>query len=87
IQEGEVCPICLEQERAEDCLRQLPCKHEYHTACIDQWLAQSTNCPTCKYDLLSHTDPATTKGAGTNSNASVANNTPASSSVLLIASS
>eukprot|EP01134_Creolimax_fragrantissima_P002097 CFRG2097T1 len=48
----EVCAICLEVEKVNESIRQLPCHHEYHTLCIDKWLQQSTTCPTCKFDLL-----------------------------------
>lgn len=49
--EVETCPICLDdyQEGAE--LRILPCKHEFHTQCIDQWLTTRKRlCPLCKKD-------------------------------------
>ncbi|KAG0205919.1 hypothetical protein BGX28_002561 [Mortierella sp. GBA30] len=32
------CVICLEDFEDETELRVLPCKHEYHVACIDNWL-------------------------------------------------
>jgi len=37
-EEPDTCSICLEEYLVGDELRILPCKHEFHTSCIDQWL-------------------------------------------------
>lgn len=49
------CVICLSPFQNGDHLRVLPCKHRFHTTCIDKWLSGSfsydgcyTGCPTCK---------------------------------------
>jgi hypothetical protein len=33
-------------------VRTLPCRHIYHSRCIDQWLKRSKFCPTCKRSVL-----------------------------------
>ncbi|KAK7205216.1 hypothetical protein BZA70DRAFT_279340 [Myxozyma melibiosi] len=48
------CPICLEDfEPNEALVRQLPCRHVYHVACIDDFLEHhSSLCPLCKQSAL-----------------------------------
>jgi hypothetical protein len=44
--EPPACSICTENFAAEEDVRILPCKHEFHRSCIDPWLVkQSTKCP------------------------------------------
>ena len=43
---GELCSICMEQYRASDLAKMLPCQHHFHASCINQWLSTaSQNCP------------------------------------------
>ncbi|CAG8495982.1 15726_t:CDS:2 [Acaulospora morrowiae] len=45
------CAICLDDFQEDDLLRILPCEHEYHVGCIDEWLStKSTKCPLCKFN-------------------------------------
>lgn len=49
--EHRSCSICLEEFRAGDQQRTLPCFHRFHKACVDQWLRQDNTCPLCKHSL------------------------------------
>ncbi|KAJ9419424.1 hypothetical protein QL093DRAFT_2363981 [Fusarium oxysporum] len=45
----DVCAICIEVLRDQDNVRQLKCKHVFHTGCIDSWFQRHhVDCPLCK---------------------------------------
>mmetsp|Transcript_29331 Transcript_29331/g.51367 ORF Transcript_29331/g.51367 Transcript_29331/m.51367 type:complete len:454 (+) Transcript_29331:75-1436(+) len=45
------CMICLgEFSEGEDC-RRLPCRHVFHSSCVDEWLRRCTDCPICKANV------------------------------------
>lgn len=53
----ETCAICLEEYANGEKLRTLPCNHEFHMSCIDQWLTtRRPFCPICKRDARSKDD-------------------------------
>ncbi|XP_026456699.1 RING-H2 finger protein ATL39-like [Papaver somniferum] len=56
----EKCSVCLSEYENEDMLRFLPCRHAFHTECIDEWLVSRTTCPYCRSDLLVAIVPETT---------------------------
>lgn len=49
------CAICLADVVHGDCLRRLPCGHEYHQCCIDAWVirqGRAAACPLCNCVLV-----------------------------------
>ncbi|KAM9811226.1 RING finger protein 215 [Neosynchiropus ocellatus] len=51
--EADNCAVCLEPFNNNQCLRVLPCLHEYHQDCVDPWLLLQHTCPLCKRSILS----------------------------------
>ena len=45
-----VCAVCLSAFDAGEQLTVLPCRHRFHTAEIQRWLADHKTCPLCKAD-------------------------------------
>jgi len=60
----DTCAVCIENYKVEDIVRILPCKHQFHKSCIDQWLLEKRTCPMCKMDILQHYGLVTEKGTG-----------------------
>ncbi|GMH22489.1 hypothetical protein Nepgr_024332 [Nepenthes gracilis] len=51
LQDAECC-ICLSSYEDGAELRELPCGHYFHCACIDKWLYINATCPLCKFNIL-----------------------------------
>ncbi|KAI3924523.1 hypothetical protein MKX01_037963 [Papaver californicum] len=46
------CYICLVEYEEGDCMRILPCHHEFHQTCVDKWLKEIHRvCPLCRGDI------------------------------------
>lgn len=50
--EDAECCICLSAYDDGVELRQIPCGHHFHCACIDKWLHINATCPLCKYNII-----------------------------------
>ncbi|KZZ91977.1 Zinc finger, RING/FYVE/PHD-type [Ascosphaera apis ARSEF 7405] len=47
-----ICPICTDDFKKGENLRVLPCRHRFHSDCVDPWLVNvSGTCPLCRVDL------------------------------------
>eukprot|EP00928_Gymnodinium_smaydae_P009511 TRINITY_DN13572_c0_g1_i1.p1 TRINITY_DN13572_c0_g1~~TRINITY_DN13572_c0_g1_i1.p1 ORF type:complete len:363 (-),score=64.87 TRINITY_DN13572_c0_g1_i1:9-1097(-) len=44
-EDGRACSICIEAMQDGESVRQLPCGHFFHAACVDQWLTRTASCP------------------------------------------
>lgn len=45
---GETCTVCLEDIKRGDMMKELKCKHQFHSGCIDEWLKRGdARCPNC----------------------------------------
>lgn len=49
--EGPSCAICMQEYKENDELRVLPCRHKFHTQCVDKWLPMKKICPLCRHDV------------------------------------
>ncbi|KAH9260086.1 hypothetical protein BASA81_001858 [Batrachochytrium salamandrivorans] len=45
--EAEMCTICLDVFCKGDKVKQMPCLHQFHPDCLDQWLHIKGTCPLC----------------------------------------
>lgn len=48
---ADQCCICISNVKSGETIRELPCNHQFHSACIGQWLRRSRECPLCKADV------------------------------------
>merc|ERR1712110_18486 len=71
-EEGPSCAICMQEYKEGDELRVLPCRHEFHTQCVDKWLPMKKICPLCRHDV-------TKTGPPDNANNEINVNGPAAS--------
>lgn len=50
------CAICQDIIDEQDSIRELQCRHIYHSSCLDRWFGKGhSDCPLCKTDILGDT--------------------------------
>ncbi|CAN7040882.1 unnamed protein product [Brassica oleracea var. botrytis] len=45
------CPICLDEWSEGDVAAEMPCKHRFHSKCVEEWLGRHATCPLCRYEM------------------------------------
>ncbi|XP_010458905.1 PREDICTED: E3 ubiquitin-protein ligase RDUF1-like [Camelina sativa] len=45
------CAICLEEWSKGDVAAEMPCKHRFHSKCVEEWLGMHATCPMCRYEM------------------------------------
>ncbi|XP_059670350.1 E3 ubiquitin-protein ligase MPSR1-like [Cornus florida] len=48
---GSQCAICLAEYEVGGEAKEMPCKHRYHSGCIEKWLGIHGSCPVCRYKM------------------------------------
>ena len=51
IVEAKDCQVCFEKFKDEDTVNKLPCKHLFHTDCINPWFQGHNTCPVCRMEM------------------------------------
>ncbi|XP_009778983.1 E3 ubiquitin-protein ligase SIRP1-like [Nicotiana sylvestris] len=51
VEHEEECAICLLEFQVGEKTKEMPCKHRYHSNCINKWLERHGSCPVCRYKL------------------------------------
>ena len=49
--DSDTCIICMDKFTTGCKYKKLPCKHEYHADCLNQWLENSKKCPVCGQEI------------------------------------
>ncbi|XP_019154467.1 PREDICTED: E3 ubiquitin-protein ligase SIS3 [Ipomoea nil] len=75
------CPICLEEFHVGNEVRGLPCAHNFHVECIDEWLHLNVKCPRCRCSVFPNLDLSALSNIHSDSERSSSNSVTANSYV------
>lgn len=48
------CSICSCDLNQNEIIRKTPCKHVFHSMCIDKWFKISQSCPICRLNFQNY---------------------------------
>ncbi|XP_057769507.1 E3 ubiquitin-protein ligase MPSR1-like [Salvia miltiorrhiza] len=48
---GVECSICLAEYDEESEVKEMPCRHRFHSDCIGKWLGIHGSCPICRFGM------------------------------------
>ncbi|KAL0459851.1 UNVERIFIED_CONTAM: E3 ubiquitin-protein ligase SIRP1 [Sesamum latifolium] len=68
IEETLQCSVCLDDCEMGSEVKEMPCKHKFHSGCILPWLELHSSCPVCRYQLPSEESKLDSEGLRNNSN-------------------
>ncbi|XP_043724930.1 E3 ubiquitin-protein ligase MPSR1-like [Telopea speciosissima] len=58
------CSICLEGWEIGEEAREMPCKHRFHSSCIEKWLGMHGSCPLCRFKMPTNEEEYRKRGSG-----------------------
>lgn len=73
IKETLQCSVCLDDCEVGDEVKEMPCKHKFHSKCILPWLELHSSCPICRHQLPCDESKLDSEGSRSDSNEGMSN--------------
>lgn len=51
LEAGLECAICLAEYEVNGEVKEMPCRHRFHSDCIEKWLGIHGSCPICRFSM------------------------------------